>query len=124
MSVQSGSALLTAGATFVAPIVQVVPAQLSANRLIAPSGVAPSDKVEPLWPMLRPPQLSVLMDVLDASNASPQCPPKAPRVKSRTVGSGGGTSVVVVEPDTDVVVVVDVDEVVLVVLVVVLVVLV
>jgi hypothetical protein len=64
VSVQSGTALLTGGAVEVGPIVQLDPVQLSANRLIEPSGVGPSGMREAPAPMLRPPQVRLLMTAL------------------------------------------------------------
>src|SRR5262249_17971618 len=60
-SVQSGAALLTGGMVEVGPIVHIEPVQLSANRLVEPSGVGPSGTIEAPPPMLRPPQVRFLM---------------------------------------------------------------
>src|SRR5262245_53885032 len=90
--VQSGAVLLTGGAAEVGPTLQSPPeqlslqappaAQLSANRLVEPSGVGPSGTVERPPPMLRPPQWRVRR-APPAELAKPQLPPKAPLVKSR-----------------------------------------
>src|SRR5262245_60755913 len=84
--VQSGSALLTAGAVDVGPMLQLAPVQLSENRLCEPSGVGPSGMREAPAPMLSPPQVRLLMTVFEPSRVSPQLPVAALRTKSRTVG--------------------------------------
>src|SRR4029453_5512939 len=53
---QSGAAGCGGGGVGNAPMVQVAPAQLSVNWLVAPSGVGPSWTIEPPPPTLRPPQ--------------------------------------------------------------------
>src|SRR5512144_77960 len=58
--VQSGSAVLTAGAVLVGRIAQLEPVQSSANRLVDPSGVGPSGTMEFPPPMFRPPQVRAL----------------------------------------------------------------
>src|SRR5262245_692694 len=63
-SVQSGAVLLTGGALEVGPIVQLEPVQLSANRLVAPSGDRPSWTIVSPPPMFRPPQVRFLMRTL------------------------------------------------------------
>ena len=50
-SVQSGAEVLTAGAVENGPIVQLEPVQLSANRLVEPSGVGSSKTMEAPPPM-------------------------------------------------------------------------
>src|SRR5262249_62076645 len=82
--VQSGAVLLTGGAIEVGPIVQLAPVQLSANRLVAPSGDRPSGmRVWPPPPMFRPPQVRFLMRTLLPSNMLPQVPPGAAGGNSR-----------------------------------------
>jgi hypothetical protein len=113
VSVQSGSAVLTAGAVDVGPMLQLEPLQLSANRLCEPSGVGPSGMREAPAPMLSPPQVRFLMTVFDPSRVSPQLPAGAVRTKSRTVG-GGWVVLVVVDVEVvvdDVLVVLDVEDV-------------
>src|SRR4029453_18122686 len=109
---QSGAAELGGGVVVNAPMVQVGPVQLSVNRLVAPSGVGPSETIEPPPPTLRPPQVRFLIRPPVPLRVSPQMPPAAPVVKSSTkvvvvVGQSSGARVhsvdVVVE---DVVVVV------------------
>jgi hypothetical protein len=46
-------------AVVVAPSVQLLPLQLTVNRLVEPSGVGPSSTVDNPPPMLRPPHVSV-----------------------------------------------------------------
>src|SRR5262249_44781800 len=92
--VQSGSALLVAGAVDVGPMLQLAPVQLSENRLCEPSGVGPSGMREAPAPMLSPPQVRLLMTVFEPSRVSPQLPVAALRTKSRTAGGGGGVLVV------------------------------
>src|SRR5262245_16021773 len=93
-SVQSGPALLTGGAVEVGPMLQTEPAQppsqapppaaqLSANRLVEPSGIGASGKRAPLPPMFRPPQVRLLMRTLLPSSVLPQTPPGVPVVNSR-----------------------------------------
>src|SRR4029450_6559105 len=95
---------LPGGALEVGPIVQLRPVQLSANRLIEPSGIGPSGTREAPPPMLRPPQVRFLMTALLASSVLPQnAPPPEPVVKSRNAPTGN--MVVVVEVDVEVVVV-------------------
>jgi hypothetical protein len=88
--------LLTGGAIEVGPIVQLEPVQLSANRLVEPSGVRASGRMEPPSPMFRPPQVRFLMRTLLPRSVLPQVPPGTPVVKSRNA------------PPTDMVVVVEV----------------
>src|SRR5262249_18595895 len=87
---QSGAVLLSAGAVEVGPMLQSAPAQVllqapppaaqvSANRLIEPSGVGPSPTRELPPPMFRPPQVRFLMRVLVPSSVLPQMPPGTPR---------------------------------------------
>ena len=64
--VQSGPAVLTGGAVEVGPIVQLLVGQSTANRLVEPSGTAPSGMIEAPPPMLRPPQVRFLMTALVA----------------------------------------------------------
>ena len=64
--VQSGPVVLTAGAVKVGPIVQLLVGQSTANRLVEPSGTAPSGIREAPAPMLRPPQVRFLMTALTA----------------------------------------------------------
>jgi hypothetical protein len=92
---QSGTAELGGGAVVNAPMVQSVPVQLSVTRLVAPSGVGASWKIEPPPPTLRPPQVRVLISVPLALRVSPQTPPGAPVVNSRNAPSGGAVVVVV-----------------------------
>src|SRR5262245_52201948 len=101
--VQSGAVLLTGGGIEVGPIVQLAPVQLSANRLVEPSGVGASGTTVPPPPMFRPPQVRFLMRTLLPSSVLPQTPPGVPVVNSRNA------------PLTDAVVEVVVDVVVLVV---------
>src|SRR5262245_18030004 len=93
--VQSGSALLTAGAVDVGPMLQLGPVQLSENRLCEPSGVGPSGMREAPAPMLSPPQVRLLMTVFEPSRVAPQLPVAALRTKSRTVGDAVVVLVVV-----------------------------
>jgi hypothetical protein len=79
-SVQSGAALLTGGAVEVGPIVQLEPVQLSANRLVEPSGVRPSGRRVLPAPMFRPPQVRFLMRTLLPSK----------RVATGAAGNAGG----------------------------------
>jgi hypothetical protein len=91
--VQSGNALLTGGVPATGPTLQIEPAQVpsqvplgeqvSANRLVEPSGVGPSATVEPPPPMFRPPQVRFLMRPLLAFRMLPQVPPGVPVVNSR-----------------------------------------
>src|SRR4030095_3197282 len=94
--VQSGSALLRAGACVVAPMVQMSPSQLSANRLTEPSGVGPWATNEPPPPMFRPPQVRHSRTVAWASCAEPQMRTGAPSVKSSVKQLPVHTVVVVV----------------------------
>jgi len=64
--VQSGPPVLTGGAVEVGPSVQLLVGQSAANRLVEPSGTAPSGMREAPPPMLRPPQLRFLMTALAA----------------------------------------------------------
>src|SRR5262245_29580937 len=96
-SVQSGAALLTAGAVDVGPMLQLEPVQVSENRLCEPSGVGPSGMREAPAPMLSPPQVRFLMTAFEASIVLPQVPPGALRTKSRMVGGGWVVLVVDVE---------------------------
>src|SRR5215472_12852515 len=82
-AVQSGPATLTAGAVDVGPIAQAGPQQLIENRLIDPSGVGPSGMMEPPPPMLRPPQVRLLMVPPETSCVVPHVPPGVASVKSR-----------------------------------------
>src|SRR5262245_28714651 len=94
MSVQSGAALLTGGAVEVGPMLQSAPvqppsqapppaAQLSANRLVEPSGIGASGRMAPLPPMFRPPQVRVRMRMSLPSNMLPQVPPRVQVGSSR-----------------------------------------
>src|SRR5262249_29494703 len=77
-------------------IVQLEPVQLSANRLVEPSGIGPSATTEPPPPMFRPPQVRVLMRALLPSSVVPQGPPGVRVLKSSSVGGAPGRVVVVV----------------------------
>src|SRR5262245_63890428 len=92
-AVQSGAVLLTGGGVVVGPALQSPPeqlslqapppaAQLSANRLVEPSGVGPSGTVERPPPMFRPPQWRVRR-APPAELAVPHWPTPTPLVKSR-----------------------------------------
>src|SRR5262245_54984400 len=95
--VQSGSALLTAGAVDVGPMSQLAPVQLSENRLCEPSGVGPSGMREAPAPMLSRPQARLLLTVFEPSRVSPQLPVAALRTKSRNAPPTDIIVVVVVE---------------------------
>jgi hypothetical protein len=82
----------------VGPSVQLDPVQLVVKRLVAPSGVGPSGTVDCPPPMLSPPQVSDLIEVVPVVSLKvlPQTPPATPVVKSRNDGPAA-TVVVVVE---------------------------
>src|SRR5262245_50909784 len=93
--VQSCAVLLSGGGVEVGPMLQTEPeqlpshappptAQVSANRLVEPSGVGGSG-MRAYWPppMFRPPQVGFLMRTLLPSNMLPQVPPGVPVVNSR-----------------------------------------
>src|SRR5262249_33717700 len=94
--VQSGPAVLTGGVVEVGPIVQLEPVQLTANRLVEPSGIAPSGTRSEPPPRLRPPQVRFLMRALLPSSVVPQVPPGVLVLKSSSVGGAPGRVVVVV----------------------------
>jgi hypothetical protein len=96
VSVQSGSGVFTGGTVDVRAIVQLEPVQLSANRLVEPSGIGPSATTEPPPPMFRPPQVRFLMRALLPSSVVPQVPPGVLVLKSSSVGGAPGRVVVVV----------------------------
>src|SRR5215468_10576177 len=73
-AVQSGSALLRAGAVDVELMLQLEPVQFRANRLVDPSGVEPSGVADPPPPMLSPPQVRFCRWALAPSLVSPQTP--------------------------------------------------
>jgi len=85
-SVQSGPLVLTGGAADVGPILQLEPAQLSANRLIEPAGVAPPDTVDPPPPMYRLPQARFLSTALAAFFVLPQMSTTDLRVRRARTG--------------------------------------
>src|SRR5262245_12288104 len=100
--VQSGAVVLASGAVEVGPIVQLEVGQWTANRLVEPSGTAPSGMREAPAPMLRPPQVRLLITALVASSVMPQTPPGALVENSRNAPP----AVAVVEVVVDVVVLV------------------
>src|SRR5262245_2181285 len=109
VSVQSGPAVLTGGVVEVGPLVQLEPVQLSANRLVEPSGIGPSGTRSAPPPMLRPPQVRFLMRALLPSSVLPQVPLGVLVLKSSSVGGAPGRVVVVVPLMVVVVVLVVVD---------------
>src|SRR5262245_2537577 len=86
--VQSGSGVFTGGTADVGPIVQLEPVQLSAYRLVAPSGMKASGMFPMPPPMFRPPQVRFLMRTLLPSSVLPQVPPGVPVVNSRNAPPG------------------------------------
>src|SRR5262245_32704149 len=93
--VQSGSGVFTGGTVDVGAIVQLEPVQLSANRLVEPSGIGPSGTRAAPPPRLRPPQVRFLMRALLPSSVVPQVPPGV-RVRKSSSGGGAPGRVVVV----------------------------
>src|SRR5262249_61470357 len=92
--VQSCAVLLSGGGVEVGPMLQTEPeqlpshappptAQVSANRLVEPSGVGSSGMREKLFPRFRPPQGRFSMRTLAMFRMLPQVPPGAPVVNSR-----------------------------------------
>src|SRR5262245_63862202 len=80
--------------------------QTSENWLLEPSGVGPSETVEPPPPMFRPPQLRFLMRALAAFRVLPQVPPGVPVVNSRNAPPTAMPLIVVVVVEPLIVVVV------------------
>src|SRR5262249_59937932 len=72
-------------------------AQLSAYRLVEPSGVGPWPRGGPPPPMFRPPQVRFVMRTLLAFRMLPQVPPGTPVVNSRNAPPTDAVVVVVVE---------------------------
>src|SRR5262245_56571321 len=92
---QSGCAVLTAGTVLFALTVQAGPTQLSADRMMEPSGTTPSGAVPPPPPMLRPPQVRFLMKTDEPLRICPHAPPPAPVMKSKSLGEAPVVLVVV-----------------------------
>jgi hypothetical protein len=95
VSVQSGSALSTAGVVEVGPIVQLEVGQSTANRLVEPSGIGPSGTRPAPPPRLRPPQVRFLITALLAFSVLPQTPPGMLVVNSRNAPPTAVVEVVV-----------------------------